>query len=321
MSRQVVVRTPCRLHFGLTSMGHCRNRPQFGGVGVMVDVPGVQLEIVPARCFQIEGPLRERVALFTQSVFRQFQFSCPPELLLKVISAPREHTGLGVGSQLALAVAAGLAESLGLPWRDPMRLCQLTGRGRRSAVGTYGFLMGGLIVDGGHLPQELLGRLAFQKSIPEEWQFILLSPPKLTGRSGKEEESAIANLPPVSERLTEELEKIVMSEIVPALQANNFEDFAQSIYHFGCLAGNCFSAAQGGTFSSPATANLVSWLRENEFLGVGQSSWGPTVFVITPNGHEAERLKLAVAAHETYREYEIQAGPAANTGVRIEVSD
>lgn len=321
MSRQVVVRTPCRLHFGLTSLGHSSERPQFGGVGVMVDVPGVQLEIVPASRFHIEGPLCDRVAAFTQSIFRQLQLSNPPELRLRVTSAPREHTGLGVGSQLGLAVAAGLAQSLGFPWRDPTRLCQLTGRGRRSAVGTYGFLLGGFIVDDGHLPQEPLGRLAFQKSVPGDWQFVLLTPPHLTGRSGEDEDRAIANLPPVSNKVTEKLRKVVASEMIPAIQGKHFADFAQSVYHFGYLAGTCFSAAQGGTFSSVATANLVAWLREQGFLGVGQSSWGPTVFVLTPNVQEAERLKAAVADHKTYHKFEIMYGPAANRGVRVEEID
>ncbi len=321
MTRQVLVRTPCRLHFGLTSLGHCCERPQFGGVGLMVDVSGVELEIVPSNHFQIEGPLRERVAEFTQSILHQLQLSYPPALRLHVKSTPRQHTGLGVGSQLALAVAAGLAQSLGLPWRDPTRLCQLTGRGRRSAVGTYGFLLGGFIVDGGHLPQEPLGRLAYQKSLPDDWQIVLLTPPRLKGRSGIDEDRTIANLPPVSEQVTEELEHVVSEKMIPALERKEFSDFSESVYQFGRLAGNCFSAAQGGVYCSSVAANLVSWLRKSGFLGVGQSSWGPTIFAIAPNLQEAERLKDAVAAHKNYQEYEIQIGPAANRGVQVEVID
>lgn len=319
MSRRVLVRTPCRLHFGLTSLGHSCDRPQFGGVGVMVDTPGVHLEIVPGKSFSIEGPLSERVAAFTECIFRQLQFHIPPELHLQVIAAPRQHTGLGVGSQLGLAIAAGLAESLGFPWRDPTRLCQLTGRGRRSAVGTHGFLMGGLVVDGGHLPQEPLGRLTFQNPLPTDWHFVLFTPPQLAGRSGKDEDRAIANLPAVSDEVTEELETLVANRIIPAVHGNNFDNFAQAVYDFGCLAGNCFSAEQGGTFYSPATARLVAWLREQGYPGVGQSSWGPTVFAITPTLQKAECLKAAAAAHKTYRDYEIQLGPASNNGVQVEV--
>lgn len=321
MSRRVLVRTPCRLHFGLTSLGHSCDRPQFGGVGAMVDVPGVHLEIVPAKRFGIEGPLSERVAAFSNFIFRRLQFSFPPELCIQILSTPREHTGLGVGSQLGLAVAAGLAESLGFPWRDPTRLSQLTGRGRRSAVGTYGFLMGGLVVDGGHLKDEPLGQLAFQSSLPDDWHFVLLTPFHLAGRSGEEEDRTITNLPPVSPEVTQQFEMLVINEIIPAVEANDFDNFAQSIYHFGCLAGNCFAEAQGGTFYSPATASLVAWLREIGFLGVGQSSWGPAVFAITPSLEEAQRLKTAAAAHQIYREYEIQLGPASNSGVKIEVFD
>ncbi|QEG35506.1 hypothetical protein [Bythopirellula goksoeyrii] len=321
MSRRVLVRTPCRLHFGLTSLGHSCERPQFGGVGVMIDVPGVHLEIVPAKRFGIEGPLSERVAYFSNSIFHRLQFSFPPELCIQVLSAPREHTGLGVGSQLGLAVAAGLAESLGFPWRDPSRLCQLTGRGRRSAVGTYGFLMGGLVVDGGHLQHEPLGRLTYHGALPDDWHFVLLTPPSLEGLSGKDEDLTIADLPQVSVEVTQQLESLVADEIIPAVEATDFELFSQSIYQFGCIAGDCFAAAQGGTFYSPATARLVAWLREIGFQGVGQSSWGPTIFAMTPSLKEAHRLKTAAKAHEIYSDYEIQLGPASNTGVQVEVFD
>jgi hypothetical protein len=47
----------------------------------------------------------------------------------------------------------------------------------------------------------------------------------------------------------------------------------------GGWAGRCFASAQGGVFSSPLTKRLVVFVRELGLTGVGQSSWGPMVFI------------------------------------------
>ena len=59
----VTVTTPSRLHFGMIRVGHRRGR-QFGGVGAMVDAPGIELHIAPAGQLAIDGPLADRVQKF-----------------------------------------------------------------------------------------------------------------------------------------------------------------------------------------------------------------------------------------------------------------
>ena len=45
---------------------------------------------------------------------------------------------------------------------DLKELTRLTGRGRRSAVGTYGFVQGGFLVETGKVPGESLAPLALR---------------------------------------------------------------------------------------------------------------------------------------------------------------
>ena len=49
------IRTPSRLHFGLLGWGPQAGR-QFGGVGLMIDSPGIDLLVEPASSWLIEGP-------------------------------------------------------------------------------------------------------------------------------------------------------------------------------------------------------------------------------------------------------------------------
>ena len=47
MRSSVHVRAPCRLHFGMFGFSR-ENGPQWGGVGVMVEPPAVEVSIEPA---------------------------------------------------------------------------------------------------------------------------------------------------------------------------------------------------------------------------------------------------------------------------------
>lgn len=321
MNRGVEVRTYCRLHFGLTSLGHDSTRPQFGGVGVMVNAPGACLQITPSDSFRVAGPSSQRVNKFAVTIAEQWHLPALSDVGIKIVSAPREHVGLGVGTQLALAVAAGLGEALGLAWRDPLRLAQLTRRGRRSAVGTYGFLQGGLIVDGGHSREDTLGQLLHRVEVPEDWRFVLFMPTTQVGCAGTVEERAFAELPAVPLRVTAEMEQIATDQLIPALVVADFARFSEALFRYGTLAGQCFAAVQGGAFSSPQTAELIAWLRGRGIAGVGQSSWGPTVFALTADQSSAEQLVREFTGYPGSVDYEVLIAPPANEGARVLVSD
>jgi len=95
--------------------------------------------------------------------------------------------------------------------------------------------------------------------------------------------------------------------ILPAADNADFEIFSEAIYDYGRLAGNCFAMVQGGTYASPAIGQLVDQLRKLGIHGVGQSSWGPTVFALAASETQAamfaqrvrglsESINVAVAA-------------------------
>ena len=56
------------------------------------------------------------------------------------------------------------------------------------------------------------------------------------------------------------------------------------------LAGRVFAAEQGGVYSSPRVAALIARVRGLGVPAVGQSSWGPTVFALTPDVDRADWL-------------------------------
>jgi beta-ribofuranosylaminobenzene 5'-phosphate synthase len=278
-----------RLHFGMLSFGQAGAR-QFGGVGAMVAPGALRLRIVPAERFTACGPLAARVRVAMEHIARNLAIAELPACQVEVVAAPREHVGLGTGTQLALSLAAGLNALRGGGPLDPASLAAQSGRGARSAIGTYGFAAGGLLIEHGKLPDEPLSPLVRRVELPSSWRFALVCPPDRRGLSGKDEQQAFRNLPPVPSATTERLLNEVSRELVPAAAAGQFERFGESLYRFGREAGLCFTAAQGGAFAGPQIDELVAAIRSLGVRGVGQSSWGPTVFALLESAAEAERF-------------------------------
>ena len=57
---RLVLQTASRLHFGLLAWGPGQER-QFGGLGLMIDRPGIELVVIPSGEWASEGELSGRV--------------------------------------------------------------------------------------------------------------------------------------------------------------------------------------------------------------------------------------------------------------------
>jgi beta-RFAP synthase len=286
--REIHVRAPARLHFGLFSFG-TRGR-RYGGVGAMVAEPALHLTMRPAAQFHLSGSAATELVAATRRCCRAWGVPHPPPCQIEVVHAVPRHVGLGSGTQLASALAAGLNAWLGRPALSPRELAVVTGRGRRSAVGTYGFLAGGFVVEAGRGPRERLAPLERRIDIPADWRFVLVTSPARRGLSGSDEQRAFAHLPPVPETVRAQLVAEVREHMVPALLAADCRGFGESVYRYGRLAGSCFAAVQGGPYNGPHIEQLVELARSLGTAGVGQSSWGPTVYCLVASQPDAERL-------------------------------
>lgn len=323
----VTVTAPSRLHFGLLSFGHDRAQGgdaapktsgvrQFGGVGLMIDAPRWRLHAEPAPCWTVAGPQAERVAEFAKQFCRAVGLAGLPSWRLTVESAPPAHCGLGSGTQLGLAVAAALEAALELPAADIAELARRVGRGRRSAVGIHGFLRGGLLVEAGKLRHDEISPLVARVAVPQTWRVVLLRPREEQGLSGAAERAAFESLPPVPAVVTAQLCDVVLRSLLPAAREGDFTEFGRALHRYGRLAGSCFAAMQAGReFASVGVAGLVDRLRKLGAEGVGQSSWGPTVFALCASAADAQQLADAVGNDDIVGTI---AGPC-NRGAQIQI--
>lgn len=300
---------PSRLHFGLIhvpgSGEHRSGDRAYGGVGLMIDTPRVVITAKPAETWQFEGPLASRAAAFATRFMQTVPAEDRRPFQVLIEQCPPEHTGLGVGTQLGLATVKALALGLGL--RDPSatNLAPRIGRGERSAIGVHGFDRGGFLVETGKLPGVSLSPLAAQTQLPHDWRVVLFTPPSPSDWHGQRERLAFAT---ACSGNRESLEHLALKVILPAAHAGDLEAFGGAVHEFNLLAGEPFASSQGGAYVSPAVGELIADLRRLGIRGVGQSSWGPTVFAIVGDNDTALSLVLRFRNQMPVRITRVSAG-------------
>jgi beta-ribofuranosylaminobenzene 5'-phosphate synthase len=314
-SRVIEVTAPSRLHFGMFSFGQPGER-QFGGVGAMIDEPGVRLEVAEGQQFEVQGPQCERAAEFARHVFAHWGLAKEPGCRIRVVSAPRQHVGLGTGTQLAMSVAVGLHTFFDRAG-SATELAQSVGRGQRSAIGLHGFASGGLLVEAGKRRPEEISPLVARIDLPAAWRFVLVCPRRETGLFGPQERMAFERLPPVPLAVTNELCRLAMLHLLPAARCTEFDDFSRALYRFGEAAGLCFAAEQAGAFATARLASLVDRIRAQGIEGVGQSSWGPTLFALLSDQAAAESFAAWLASSDVGDELEITIARPNNIGAAV----
>ncbi|MCX5659124.1 MAG: beta-RFAP synthase [Planctomycetota bacterium] len=316
----IEVRTPCRLHFGLLARDPAAGR-QFGGAGLMIAHPGsvvrfgaaapraanaAAVEGVPAiDGFTASGRMADRALDYARRFAAEANRRGLGELAgadLRVLRVPRPHTGLGAGTQLGMAVALGLARLINQPSLDVETLASLVGRGRRSAIGAHGCIRGGFLVDGGKATASALGTpdslapLLFRYDFPDAWRIVLIRPRALEGLAGQRELEAFQTLPAVPAELTDRMCRLVLLGLAPALLERDVDAFGEVLYQLQLAAGETFAAAQGGLFADPSLGEIVAHVRRQGVRGIGQSSWGPSLYAITPDNESAEQLANDIEA-------------------------
>jgi len=289
------VTAPSRLHFGLLHVPTAATPPaarRFGGIGLMIDQPGVVVSIQPADAWRFEGMLASRAQAFAHRFLASLDRAVPP-LHMLVERCPKEHAGLGVGTQLGLAVGKAIAVESGLGELKATEIAVRVGRGERSAIGVHGFDRGGLVVEPGKRPGEALSPLLTCIRLPEEWRAAVFIPSGRGAWHGSREEGAFAAA--LSPSPTDALCDLTIRELLPAAAAGDLPAFGDAVHRFNRLAGEPFAAAQGGAYSSPEIAELIGRIRGLGVAGTGQSSWGPAVFAVVESQDRASWLVKQLA--------------------------
>ncbi|MBX6367316.1 MAG: GHMP kinase [Rhodospirillales bacterium] len=282
----IEVDAPARLHFGFLDLNGGLGR-RFGSIGLAIDDIATRLTLRRGDHGET-SEVPERAARILAWVAPLFGLEGPLHLTLQ--DTIPEHMGLGSGTQLGLSIVAGAAMLSGRE-ASARALAPLVERGARSGIGIGAFDLGGFLVDAGKgesgSPAPIVSRLPF----PSSWRILLIFDREERGLSGARETAAFESLAPFPPELAARLCHITLMRLLPGVAEADFAAVAESIGEIQAHVGDYFAPAQGGRFASPRVAAVLDWLRGAGHPGIGQSSWGPTGFVLVPSSDEAHALR------------------------------
>ena len=283
MISSVSVIAPARLHMGFLDLSGSLGR-QFGSIGVALNEPVTQLVISASDKKYIENKsVSKYLTIFCKA------FDVSDALNIAIVETIPEHIGLGSGTQMALAIGAGLNAfyDLKLSVRD---IAAVMDRGLRSGIGIGVFEQGGFVVDGGRGENTITPPMLAHFDVPENWRFILVFDKRGQGLHGQQEIQAFKTLPPFPRSEVERLSYLLLMQALPAIAEKDLARFGDVITELQRAVGEHFSPAQGGIFSSGDVAESMNWLANRGAVAVGQTSWGPTGFCLVENAEIAENL-------------------------------
>jgi beta-RFAP synthase len=317
------------LHFGLLNPGEAGGSAlsrRFGGVGLMVERPGLRLSVEASASWSVAGPLGERAMAFAHRCAEDIRreradIDLSPRRLAVEWAAP-EHVGLGTGTQLGLAVARALAVSWGVE-ADVPTLARWVGRGLRSALGAHGFERGGFLVEAGKQAADGLAPLIARLPFPDEWRVVLALPrveDRPAGWHGLREAEAFAQLAarPAEPGRIDVLCRLVLLGLLPALAERDVNAFGEALYEFNVRVGEAFAPVQGGVYAGTDVAERVAFVRGQGVRGAGQSSWGPAVFAVVADADQAEHLSARLRDRFVPEDAAVLVTRACNHGATLE---
>lgn len=297
---RVVVDAPARLHLGFLDLhGGCGRL--FGSIGVALERPRCLVEARPAARAEAGGPSAEEVLGVLERLRRRLG---DPAVAVRTLETIPRHAGFGSGTQLELAVA--LAASRALGHAPPVReLAEVLRRGRRSGIGIAVFERGGFVVDAGHLDgspdlgaagsgPDGVPPVIFQHPLPEDWFFVIVTPQGVQGLSGTREDGIFGDLPVMGEDTVGRICRLALMRVIPAVITDDIEGFGDAITEIQTLVGEHFALHQGGVYATATGRDVVAFALKMGAHGVGQSSWGPTVFALVRGEPTATDLVAAI---------------------------
>jgi len=287
-------------------------------VGLAIEGPGYEIFAEKSEGLEVLGPERdaEQARKIAEKVIQIYNI--PHQVKINILESIPMHVGLGSTTQLTLAVATAITKLFGAK-ASSVELAEKMGRGKNSGVGTYAFMEGGFIVDGG-IKKGNFPPLIFRHDFPEEWHFVIVTPEIERGLDEKTEEELFKQItasPDIARRICHSL----VMKMLPSIVERDIEGFGKVLTEVQRLVGGAFSSYQGGVFGSRVASDIVNRMLKDGAYGAGQSSWGPTVYGLVDGKAQAEEFKERILEFLKGKNYKasLKVVRSNNRGAKVEI--
>ena len=192
-------------------------------------------------------------------------------------------------------------------------------------------MSGGFTLDVGHPARRFTSRrpadgawdvpaTGARHDLPADWRFVVMMPDLPPGKSGDAEDEGMRTVVERAEPgIADEISRVVTDRLLPAVAEGDHDRFGAAVSEVGRLNGAWYTNEQGGIYRPPLGDVIEAMSASPVFSGVGQSSWGPTIYGVTT----AERSEDGARAARDALDASGLGGETfvcrpANAGARIE---
>ena len=321
--KTVCVKAHARLHMGFFDLHGGLGR-KFGSLGVALANPVTELTASLSDKLVITGSLKDGEAEVIAKAVAEVQKALGIETSLDITVKqliPR-HLGLGSGTQIKLALLAVFdnLNQLNLEHND---IAMASGRGLRSGIGLATFQQGGAVVDAGRrtVPSGLhveIPPVIARVEFPESWKILLVFDDSKQGVHGNQELEAFKCLPEFPESLADRLSRHVLMQALPALHERDLNAFGAAVLALQKATGEHFASAQGGLYASNKVTEVFDWCKKEGIACFGQTSWGPTGFVVFEDEELANDYLVRISDYfSPQKNLKFMLTEAVNTGATL----
>ncbi|MEM2006728.1 MAG: hypothetical protein QXG17_00395 [Sulfolobales archaeon] len=285
---KIAVKAGYRLHLGFYR--YLDSGIAYGSMGIALEEPYLELKLTAP---SDDGKLNLKVPTdeAREAVVAVARSLGLASGILEISGYLKHHVGLGSLTRIYLATAIASSITLRITDLNLEELLIKLGRCRYSCVGYYTLVYGGLAVDTGvKLSDGGIPKPLALIKFPRYW-YVVLAIPEGKGLKESEERNFMDN--PISVDEQSELYKALV-ELMAGAKLERLDLFVRGVEFIQRVAGKYFSQAQGGFFSNPYGDLVAKVMNENGLRGVGQSSWGPTIYGFTDNYAVAEATRRAI---------------------------
>jgi len=129
---------------------------------------------------------------------------------------------------------------------------------------------------------------------PDKWVVVVEVRRGVFGLNEEEELAAVRLLPKPPRSTPERISRLILVKLLPALLDEEMQEFWEALTLIQGLEGEVFSPVQGGAVRATESLRALQAFKEAGIVGIGQSSWGPTVYGFTESAKRAEQARRAV---------------------------
>jgi beta-ribofuranosylaminobenzene 5'-phosphate synthase len=304
--KEVRLSVPAHLHAGNPDLTGDLGRI-YGTLGFTIDYPRTLVTVRQSKGIEVKGEDWENAKRYARTFLEKYDINGGAEIIVEK-TIPK-HLGMGSQTALSLGIGTALSKIYGIDDVSVEEMALMLGRGTVTALGTYGFKLGGLILDGGFktdMKGKMIPPLIFRKDIPENWFFVVCIPkapiPKIL-KIKENENEVLDNLKLMEKEVSAELSRLVLMQILPSFIEGDLVTFGKALTKFNSRLGGFWSDFQeDAVYCDPIVEGGIKLMLKKGAPCACQTCWGPTFYTIVKGEKTAKML------HNEMKQYILETG-------------